>query len=98
MKAQELEKYEKLKEEFSLENELASRADNAVKACKIGLRKMRLAKKFVSIDEELMKISTNSDETGNFFSGVLSLEAKRLAFKEEVYKCPNQTSNPANIH
>ena len=82
----DLEKYEMLKEEFKIENDLGSIALDPIKACRIGLRKMRLAKEFIGIDEKLIKISTNKAHE-DFFSAILSLEAKRLAFKEEAIKC-----------
>lgn len=82
--------YEQLKQELITENDLASQNSDLITACKIGFRKLRIAKSFCQIDEKIIDSSTNKSDPDSFFSGILFLEAKRLAFKEEATKCSNE--------
>ena len=81
------DKFEKIKEELATENDLSNQCSDVATACKIGFRKLRLAKEFSQIDEKLINLSNSDKGSMDFFSGILSLEAKRLAFKEEALKC-----------
>ena len=87
MNNQTIEQYERITEEFKQHNEMSANSSDLVEACKIGLKKLRLAKQFSKIDENLIEISMKKECVKDFFSGILTLEAKRLAFKEEALKC-----------
>ncbi len=89
MNSDTVSKYDQLRDELRIENDLTNQTSDLITACKIGLRKLRLAKDFSTIDEKLIEISGNKENT-DYFSGILSLEAKRLAFKEEALKCQKQ--------
>lgn len=82
--------FDELLSSFKEQNELSEKSTDLLESCKIGLRKIRIAKEFAHIDEELIKKSTANDRNDDFFSGILFLEAKRLAFKEESVKCQDQ--------
>lgn len=90
MKIEKLNKFDKLISEFVEENELSQQSKDLIKSCKIGFRKLRIAKEFSNIDEELLKVSSSGTLSTDFFSNILFLESKRLAFKEEALKCHNQ--------
>ena len=48
------DKFDKIKEELVTENDLSKQCADIETACKIGFRKLRLAKEFSEIDQELM--------------------------------------------
>jgi hypothetical protein len=98
MKAQikysDLEKLDKITEEFISTNEESENALSPIELCKLGIRKIRLAKEFSGIDEQILNYSSETNIQNGFnaeaFSAILSLESRRLTFKEEANKCRNQ--------
>lgn len=86
--ANKLGEYEKIIEDFLTEGELSQNNVSIENACKIGYRKIILAKKFAKIDNDILDLSLESQScSGAFFMDLLYLEAKRLRFKEEAIKC-----------
>jgi hypothetical protein len=83
------EVYSHLIGELAAENERAQEDDSLENRCKIGIRKLHLVRKFSEIDQELLNLSANPNDSysSDFFSGILYFESKRLMFKEEVLKC-----------
>jgi hypothetical protein len=93
-----LEKYENLLAKFKgLEHRLDQESNEIEFACKLGLQKLALSHNFAQIDEDILKISLeNSQNDSSFFTELISLEAKRLRFKEEALKC-TQTKTKTKI-
>ncbi|MDD9898254.1 MAG: hypothetical protein OXU45_04545, partial [Candidatus Melainabacteria bacterium] len=71
-----------LEDFLQTENKAKSAAENCLK----GLKKLRLAKHFAEIDDEILELSLATEESIGFFTQILNLEAKRLKFKEEALK------------
>lgn len=87
-KVNDLEKFEKLLNEFKELEELSQKIDETELACRISLQKIKIAREFAKIDEIILNKSLEaSANSGQFFSDILFLEAKRLRFKEEASKC-----------
>jgi hypothetical protein len=93
-----LDKYENLIARFkTLELAIDSGSARVETACKLGLQKLVVARNFAQIDEDILKVSLEKAvNDSNFFTELLSLEAKRLRFKEEALKCA-QTKTKTKI-
>lgn len=93
-----LGEYEKIIEDFLTEGELSQNNVSIENACKIGYRKIILAKKFAKIDNDILNLSLQSQSCSSaFFMDLLYLEAKRLRFKEEAVKCAEISSKKTKI-
>lgn len=93
-----LSEYERIIEDFLTEGELSQNNVSIENACKIGYRKIMLAKKFAKIDDDILNLSLDSQAySGGFFTDLLYLEAKRLRFKEEAVKCTEIVSKKTKI-
>lgn len=87
-----LNEYEKLLTNFLEESELGAAQQSIENNCRIGFKKLRLAKSFAKIDDDILNLSLESGKlSGVFFTDLLYLEAKRLRFKEEALKCIEKT-------
>lgn len=73
---------------FVRENEVAGRDLSVENLCKVGMRRIRIAREFaLYIDEKLYSLATKRRVcSSDFLIDILSLESKRLAFKEEANK------------
>lgn len=98
MKAQvkysDLERLDQITEEFISVNEACDAALSPIEMCKLGIKKIRLVKEFSFVDEKILNFSSSTNIQNSFnaeaFSAILSLESRRLTFKEEAEKCRNQ--------
>lgn len=88
------ERYEQLIADF-VKNE--SKAKTAAENCIKGLKKLRLAKSFAQIDDEILNLSLATEESIGFFTQILNLEAKRLKFKEEALKSLKTENKPRKL-
>lgn len=72
-------------EELNSDKEVGDIAQNCLKS----LKKLKLARKFSSIDDQIFHLGLNKIEAdkSDFFTELLYLETKRLKFKEESTKC-----------
>lgn len=80
-----IEGLEELNTEANLSKDLG---ENAQK-CLNSLKKLRIARDFSKIDEEIFKLALNKIDSkqSDYFTELLYLETKRLKFKEESAKC-----------
>lgn len=98
IKQSKLSEYERILNDFILEEELAPNHASIESTCKIGFKKLRLAKNFAQIDDDILNLSLEAAiSTGGFFTDLLYLEAKRLRFKEEALKCIEKTKSRTKI-
>ncbi len=93
-----LDQYERILTDFLGEAQLDRKQQSIESNCKIGFKKLRLAKNFAKIDDDILNLSLESSKTsGVFFTDLLYLEAKRLRFKEEALKCIEKTRSRTKI-
>ncbi len=93
-----LDEYERILTDFLGESEINTKQPSIESSCKIGFKKLRLAKNFAKIDDDILKLSLESSKaSGVFFTDLLYLEAKRLRFKEEALKCIEKTRSRTKI-
>jgi hypothetical protein len=66
-----------------------SNMGEATQKCLNSLKKLKTARRFAKIDEQIFKLGLNKIEAdkSDFFTELLYLETKRLKFKEESTKC-----------
>jgi hypothetical protein len=72
-------------EELNSSENIGDIAQNCLKS----LKKLKLARRFSKIDDEIFKLGLNKIDANksDFFTELLYLETKRLKFKEESSKC-----------
>ncbi len=98
IKETKLAEYEKLIIDFTTEEEHSNKDLSAENSCKVSIRKLILAKNFAQIDNDILELSLEAaNNSSTFFSNLLYLEAKRLRFKEEAFKCAEKTKNRTKI-
>lgn len=88
--------YAELLEDMTAMNQQES--SDIEEKCLNSLKKLKITRKFSTIDENILNVTINSIDNSNvFFTELLNLETKRLRFKEESSKCPNQTQVRSKI-
>jgi len=98
IKESKLVEYERILNNFLVQDELAAKQESIENTCKIGLKKLKLAKSFAKIDDDILNLSLDeANNSGGFFTDLLYLEAKRLRFKEEALKCTEKTKSRTKI-
>lgn len=98
IKQSKLGEYEQILSDFLIEEELSQNQASIETTCKIGFKKLRLAKSFAKIDDDILNLSLESAvNSGGFFTDLLYLEAKRLRFKEEALKCIEKTKSRSKV-
>lgn len=89
--------YEDLFQDFIAEAGLQENNTSIEEKCKLGFRKLKLAKDFAQIDNDILDLSLKTEASIEFFTQILNLEARRLRFKEEALKCLKTTSKKSKI-
>ncbi|MDA0772995.1 MAG: hypothetical protein O3C63_08640 [Cyanobacteria bacterium] len=89
--------YEAIYQDFIAQAGLETNETNVEELCKRGIKKLKLAKHFAKIDDDILNLSLKTEASISFFTGILNLEAKRLRFKEEALKCLKTTTKKSKI-
>jgi len=89
--------YEEIYQDFVAQAGLEKNNTNIEDLCKQGFKKLKLAKSFAKIDDDILNLSLETEASISFFTGILNLEAKRLRFKEEALKCLKTTTKKSKI-
>lgn len=85
------DKFEKLTESLIGFNEVVEESRDIEKTCKIGFKKLVLARSFAEIDNKILSSSMGKNGTdANFLTDLIYLETKRLRFKEQTNKCTSK--------
>ncbi len=58
------------------------------------MKKLVDARQFCEIDHKILGLSINDSVSGDYFSELLSLESKRLKFKEDITGCKKEKTMP----
>lgn len=78
----------------------SSKLGDITQKCLNSLKKLKIARSFSDIDDQIFKLGLNKLESSksDFFTQLLQLETKRLKFKEESSKClQNHKTIPTQI-